>query len=246
MPAPTELHQPHLLPITGQSRGLRLHLSHLSVCVCFSFLSTDHKDHVFVGSLWCQHFGWKWQLRIPPLWLCLWSCLAQWAAECGVNTVRVRGIVHNGIIPVRRETSGLWLLLEVIFMFLAPTFISESSAVGAIALPGAVGVPDLVWQQQQQPSLWGWAGEGRGHLKTRITFFLYKMKYQIKNNDCFRALYTPMAPYPQFLHLPPVRLGWLCDPFSTHVSIFLSYQPPSLLFTLSPHPFVFLLPLIPL
>lgn len=40
-------------------------------------------------------------------------------------------------------------------MFLAPKFISERSTVGAIALPGAVGVPDLVWRQQQQPSLWG-------------------------------------------------------------------------------------------
>lgn len=79
-----------------------------SLCLCVLFFP-DHKDHVFVGSLWCQHFGWKWQLRIPPLWLCLWSCLAQWAAECGVNTVRVRRIVHNGIIPVRRETSVIYL-----------------------------------------------------------------------------------------------------------------------------------------
>lgn len=200
MPAPTELHQPHLLPITGQSRGLRLHLSRLSVCVCFFFLSADHKDHVFVGSLWCQHFGWKWQLRIPPLWLCLWSCLAQWAAECGVNTVRVRGIVHNGIVPVRRETSVIYLKVcgccWKSFLCFWPLSLFLRSTVGAIALPGAVGVPDLVWRRQQQPSLWGWAGEDRGHLKTRITFFLYKMKYQIKNNDCFRALYTPISPPP--------------------------------------------------
>lgn len=67
----------------------------------------------------------------PPRGCVCGFVFAQWAAVCGVNAVR------DSVSRLSRFST------------------CERSLVGAAALPGAVGVPGLVWRRQQQPLLWG-------------------------------------------------------------------------------------------